>query len=345
MEIFDEFREKLDDIMVKCIGKRIVLYGYGRTGQFLEWYADYYHSIKIDYIITDDWSSGNIPYNFPVFRESLFNFNYKDVDHAVVWLAADNINGVNSKFLEDRGYVEGNTYYDFRKRVYGDNIISEKKSDSIFSAKSGLRDVQFMEYAEYLYDLNFVAAVYSDMFLNSLDSAHSYSITTQKEIFPILDKLHHHPDNDDAIFDFGCGKGGAMLTFLDYGFKRVGGVEYEDGLYDVLVDNYKKMNMIDSEEYKVEMIHGDASKLECQLDEYIFFYYFDPFEESIFMPTIHHICESYERNPRHITLICINPTYNKQILNTGKFNLTNSFMTNTKQKVCNIYEIKNLRNN
>ena len=58
------------------------------------------------------------------------------------------------------------------------------------------------------------------------------------------------------------------------------------------------------------------------------------------MPTIHHICESYERNPRHITLICINPTYNKQILNTGTIVLTNSFMTNTKQKVCNIYEIK-----
>lgn len=337
---FETFKKKLDEIMIQCINQRIVLYGYDRTGQFLEWYAEYYHSIKIDYIVTDDWSSGNIPYNFPIFRESLFNFNYKDVKDAVVWIATDNTDGSKSQFLEKYGYVENSTYFDFRKIIYGNDVINLKKCEGIFAPKTGIRDVQFIEYLEYIHDVNFVAAVYSENFLNSLESAHSYCITTQKEIFPILDKLHFHPKESDAIFDFGCGKGGAMLTFLDYGFKNVGGVEYEDGLYEVAVDNYKKLDLLNSEDINVELLHADASKLEKELDKYNFFYYFDPFEESIFVPTIQHICESYERKPRHITVICINPTYCTQILETGKFNLTNSFITNTKQKVCNIFEVK-----
>lgn len=340
LKLFENFKEKLDEVMIKCINKRIVLYGYERTGQFLEWYADYYHSIKIDYIIIDDWKSGNIPYSFPIFRDSLFSFNYKDVKDAVVWIAAENTMGEKSEFLEKFGYVENKTYYDFRKLIYGKHIINNKKEKGIFSAKTGLRDVQFIEYLEYIYGVNFVSAVYAENFINSLESAHSYCITTQKEIFPILDKLHYHPDAHDAIFDFGCGKGGAMLTFLDYGFKNVGGVEYEDGLFEIAVDNYKKLGLLNANDYSIELIHADASKLEKELDKYNFFYYFDPFEESIFVPTIQHICESYERNPRHIVVICINPKYCKQILETGKFNLTNSFITNTKQKVCNIFETK-----
>lgn len=340
LKLFEEFKKKMDEVMIKCINRRIVLYGYERTGQFLEWYAEYYHSIKIDYIVTDDWRSGNLPYSFPIYRESLFGFDYKDVKDAVVWIAADNTDGSKSEFVEKYGYVEGETYFDFRKIIYGNDIVNEKERESIFDAKTGMRDVQFIEYLEYLHNVNFVSAVCSTDFLNSLESAHGYCITTQKEIFPILDKLHYHPKENDGIFDFGCGKGGAMLTFLDYGFKNVGGVEYEDGLYEVAVDNYKKLNLLDSSEYNVELIHADASKLEKELDKYNFFYYFDPFKESIFVPTIQHICDSYERNPRHITIISINPTYGKQILETGKFNLTNSFMTNTKQKVCNIYETK-----
>ena len=58
LKVFDEFREKLDHVMLKAFGKRVLLWGYGYTGRFLEWYADYYHSIKMDYIITEDLTTG-----------------------------------------------------------------------------------------------------------------------------------------------------------------------------------------------------------------------------------------------------------------------------------------------
>lgn len=331
---FNNFRKILDEVMITCINKRIVLYGYGRTGQFLEWYAEYYHSIKIDYIVTDDWSSGNVPYTFPIFRESLFDFNYKDVNQSIVWLAVDKYDKKNVEFLEKHGYKENETFYDFKKLIYQDDILNMAIRKDAFSPKTGFRDVQFMEYLEYLYDMNFVSAVYTEDFENSMESAHSYCITTQREIFPILDKLRCQIKDADGIFDFGCGKGGAILSFLDYGFKRVGGVEYENKLYDILIDNYDKLEK--DSQYEIELIHNDAGKVKNELDKYNYFYYFDPFEEVIFMSTIKNIIESYQRNQRHITLICINPTYHNLIIQEG-FKCTNSFMTNTKQKVCNIY--------
>lgn len=86
LHCLDKFRKQLDDVMLKAFGRRIILYGYGRTGRFLEWYADYYHSLKPDFIITSDWSDA-MPYSLPYFRDSLFEFNYRDVKNSIVWLA------------------------------------------------------------------------------------------------------------------------------------------------------------------------------------------------------------------------------------------------------------------
>lgn len=54
LKVFEEFRDKLDDVMLKAFGHRIVLWGYGYTGRFLAWYAEYYHGLTVDYIIEDN---------------------------------------------------------------------------------------------------------------------------------------------------------------------------------------------------------------------------------------------------------------------------------------------------
>ena len=105
LNLFDDFRERLDSVMIQAFGKRIVLWGYGYTGRFLEWYAEYYHSIKVDFIITEDWSRG-IPYNFPLFRDSLFDFDYADVKDAVVWLTIPESEIITEK-LKEHGYIKG----------------------------------------------------------------------------------------------------------------------------------------------------------------------------------------------------------------------------------------------
>jgi len=87
LNVLDEFRKKIDDIMLNCMNKRVAIYGYDSyTGRFLKWYADYYHGIKIDWLISEDMSVGR-GYDLEIFRPSVFDFNYKDIKDAVIWLA------------------------------------------------------------------------------------------------------------------------------------------------------------------------------------------------------------------------------------------------------------------
>lgn len=335
------FRKKLDDVMLKAMGKRVVLYGYDRTGQFLEWYADYYHSMEMDYIITTDWSPG-VPRNFRLFSDSLFDFDYKDVKDAVVWLAIPEDEGIRDR-LERNGYRKGETWFSFLDIVYGPDYMTAEdgEDDVFFQKKSGKRDIQFMEWLEYMYGCNFVQSIYSNHFEGGgKDGRISYVITTQKEIFPILDKCHCIPQGKDAIFDFGCGKGGAMLSFLDYGFQKVGGVEYEKKIYDIMLSNFEKLGIHTGE--TVSCIHGDAVQVKEELDDYNWFYYFAPFKETMFVETIRNITASLERKPRKIHIISIIPTYHDEIVKSGRFVLTNQFWIATRQKVVDVFVSKEL---
>lgn len=120
LKILEEFRKKLDNIMVQAIHKRVVLYGYDYTGRFLSWYAKYYHSIEIDYIITLDTSFSR-PYDQELFQKTLLDFNYKDVDNAIIWLA-EPINEEINKLLKEKGYIKDKTYFDFYQVIYGTDI-------------------------------------------------------------------------------------------------------------------------------------------------------------------------------------------------------------------------------
>ncbi len=339
LEVLREFREKLDNIMCKAFGRRIVLYGYGRTGRFLDWYAEYYHGIQVDFIITDDWSPA-IPYSLPYFRDSLFDFNYKDVKDSIVWLALPG-NAEARKKCEEHGLE----YYDFAEIIYGDRLVaSEDDYATVFTRrKSGIHDVQFVEYLECFYNCNFVTAVERKYLIDggNLTSAR-YAISAQREIFPILDNCHVLPGEEDAILDFGCGKGGAMLTFLDYGFKNVGGVEYTAELYDVAVQNFQNLGIPTSPTAGkgVSLLCGDAAKLTDVLDVYNWFYFFDPFGRPVFEPVIENIRASYQRKPREIHIISINPRFHDVIESSGIFTLTGQFCGATRQKVVNVYKAK-----
>ena len=342
LKLFDKFREILDDIMLQAMHKRVVLYGYGYTGRFLRWYADYYHSIKVDYVVSMDMARGQA-YDLEIFRKSLFDFHYKDVKDAIIWLA-EPVDEETSTIMKNKGYIRNKTYFDFYDAIYGNDLYWQEQDVSIDirkKGKSGKRDIQFLEWLEWKYGCNFLTAIEGDDLAVAGKHGTVYRVTTQKEIFPILDRCHCIPDTNDAIFDYGCGKGGAMLSFWDYGFQKVGGVEYQDDLYEIMLQNFKKLNLnSEVKSRQIECIHGDAAKLGKELDEYNWFYYFDPFEGKLFWETVERISESLERNPRKVHIIDINPSCHKAIENTGKFHLTNQFTILTRQRVVNIYVTK-----
>lgn len=59
LPILEELRDTLDDIMLKALHSSVLLYGYeSYTGRFIKWYAEYYHNIKMDYLVSTDMSRG-----------------------------------------------------------------------------------------------------------------------------------------------------------------------------------------------------------------------------------------------------------------------------------------------
>ena len=113
-----------------------------------------------------------------------------------------------------------------------------------------------------------------------------------------------------------------------------GGIEFEPGVYRVLVDNIKKLGLDD----KLQLIQGDAASLTTELDAYNWFYFFDPFDATIYSKCIEAICDSVKRKNRKVHVIAINPRFHEMIEKTGVLRLVNQFTIATRQRVVNIYE-------
>ncbi len=335
LKLFDKFREILDDIMLQAMHKRVVLYGYGYTGRFLRWYADYYHSIKVDYVVSMDMARGQA-YDLEIFRKSLFDFHYKDVKDAIIWLA-EPVDEETSTIMKNKGYIRNKTYFDFYDAIYGNDLYWQEQDVSIDirkKGKSGKRDIQFLEWLEWKYGCNFLTAIEGDDLAVAGKHGTAYRVTTQKEIFPILDRCHCIPDTNDAIFDYGCGKGGAIVSFLDFGFNKVGGIEYEPSIYDTLKDNIKKLGL----ESRCELLYGDAGELTDVIDKYNWFYFFYPFDNYIFEKCMTAICSSYKRKKRKMKLISLGPFNHECVEKSGVFRLTNQFTIETRQRVVEVFE-------
>ncbi len=335
LESLREFRRKLDEIMVQCIHNRTVLYGYGRTGQFLEWYADYYHSIKVDYIVREKTDEGIIPYSFSTYAPTVFDFDYKDVRDAVVWIAFTD-SGAAKNRLEQLGYKAGKTYFDFIELIYGEDKVweTEKAGNAVEQRKQGNRDIQFLEYLEYKYECNFVTRVEIQE-LSAGDKV-TYVVSAMREIFEILNRCHCIPRPDDAIFDMGAGKGAALLSFLDYGFSNIGGVELDENLFGILSDNFQKLAIDVRNEGKIELFQGSVFDITDVLDRYNWFYFFMGSAEELYEKCFRNIADSIERKPRKVTIIIRNPSSYK-IADKYGFILINQFDINTRQRVTNIY--------
>lgn len=335
LPILEEFRVNLDDIMLQAMHSTVILYGYeSYSGRFIKWYAEYYHNIQIDYLVSTDMSRGRA-YDQEIFRPSVIDFNYKNARSAVIWVAEPMTEDTKA-FLEEKGYIKGRTYFDFYEAIYGSDIYgtNEENVDIFRKKKEGKRDIQFLEWLEWKHGCNFVTRIKHEFLEVAKEHGEGYGCTTQKEIFPILDHCHCIPQADDAIFDYGCGKGGALISFLDYGFQRVGGVEYEPKIYEVLQDNISRLGL----ESKAELLYGDAGELTEQLDRYNWFYFFLPFDNYIFEKCIKSICDSYGRKKRKIRIISISPYSHECIENSGLFRLTNQFTIDMRQRVVDVFE-------
>lgn len=225
-----ELREILDNIMCKCLNRRIALYGGGYTATYIRWYAKYWHGMDIEFHIEESYENAT-PQDKGTFQPSIFNCNYKDIRQCIVWIVECNDREAVKKMLEKYGYIENQTYFDLCKEVYGDDLHWSEDDDGneFRKFKHGRRSIQDLEWLEWKYGCNFITPVARTNFdsknidIETINNAVRYSGSSASDVFEILSKCHARTGKEDAFFDFGCGKGAAIISALEYGFQNAGG--------------------------------------------------------------------------------------------------------------------------
>ena len=114
-----------------------------------------------------------------------------------------------------------------------------------------------------------------DIKLLKSDNNYSCEPSGDKYLVKLLKQLNI--TSNDRILDIGCGKGSAMLKFLQFPFSVVNGIDIDEENTVDCRDNLFKHRYNDSE---VFLGNIEDVKLE-KLKQYNYFYMFNPFDSSV----------------------------------------------------------------
>lgn len=151
----------------------------------------------------------------------------------------------------------------------------------------------------------------------SADRSHDYRHSGGIHLENVLN--HLNITHDDAIVDFGSGKGGALVTFAKYPFSKITGVELLPDLVAIAERNFKILNISN-----VTMVVSDAADF-TDLGEYNYFYFYSPFPRSVMASVIHNIQDSLLKQPRRVHLIYCNPEFHDLLEQNPPFRMTGEF--------------------
>jgi SAM-dependent methyltransferase len=145
----------------------------------------------------------------------------------------------------------------------------------------------------------------------SPDGSNPYSDTGREYLQTVLSSFNI--TETDAIVDFGSGKGGALITLSDYPFAQITGVEISEDLVKVAKNNLDRLRI-----KNVTLICGDARDLK-DIDDYNYFYFFNPFPCSVMQDVMANIKQSLKKKSRRITIIYLNPICHSTVTAGGFF--------------------------
>ena len=281
MDIWAEFDEKTNYLERTCRNKVVYIWGYGLSGWFVE------HILKRNGI-TNIKAIDTNP-NIKAFRPYYIKFlNPKESVLLLTFEPGES----DEKYLSDLGFKKGLNYIVI-KELYD---IDQKG---------------FISYERYLdcrYGLD-ITTVVEETDKPSEESC-GYHWGMDFVIVDMLSKVKFN--SEDAVFDYGCGKGGALLLFNKMGCKKLGGVEYDKRVYSSLIRNMKKLDIDIS-----GFIQGDATLVKNEIDAYNYYFFYDPFEGQSFTTVIDNICESYERKKRKICIVYASPRCHEYLIKSG----------------------------
>lgn len=140
----------------------------------------------------------------------------------------------------------------------------------------------------------------------SVEESHSHLPTPVNVIPDILSRL----DIDYRTFtfvDLGSGKGAAILSAAEFGFRRIIGVEFSKDLHATSMENVRKYRRQRDLQSEIEVMNMDARDFEFPETE-ILLYVFNPFENTLLSIIFDRLASSYEAAPRRIILVYLNVT-------------------------------------
>ena len=110
-----------------------------------------------------------------------------------------------------------------------------------------------------------------------------------------------------------------------FGFRRLGGVEYTLKVFEQLKRNLELLqlpyavNADAPETDKLCIYHDDAANMRSKLDAYNWFCLFNPFGMSKTKEVIDELLRSMDRAPRRIHILYAEPMGDAQIMASGRF--------------------------
>lgn len=301
--------KKINDIINKCSGKKVILYGYGESGIFIEWLFENVFG-KHFMMIMDD--SKVLP-KIKIQRKIVLEYIDPESTAILVSFRKELMTENDMSHLTSFGYEEGKNLFFLKEMIIPETL-------GLYS---------FMDYE---YGTDFQKRVDQSEFDYESPDATACGASRERTLLDMscMPGLFH-----GKILDLGCGKGAAIAIMKMAGIKEVDGVEQSHMLAEIAMGNMKKLG-----EDMVTIFNEDATKLTEQLDTYDTFYLYDPFRGETFRKVIKNIEDSIRRKNRNVTIVYANPWMHKDVEADGMFRLTKQLSTEFFLNIVNVYENK-----
>lgn len=231
--------------------------------------------------------------------------NYIESSKYMVLSSIKNMNEIEDKLL-NYGYRKGENLFDVYADI-GDSYIGflQKKNRLIDFCAVNKEDMEDFG-SEYYDHQPFGASCVDNVF---------------EEITKLEDNL--------SFFDFGCGKGAAIVMAYMAGINKIGGVEIVKSLYEQCVINMKELKI------DCNLLNEDATN--CDIEEYNCFFLYNSFGGHILEKVLINIQNSVMNKKRKIYLIYGNPFWHECVIKNGFFKLYKQVRTDLYDPLLNIY--------
>lgn len=309
MNAVESLSSKMFDVIKKCIGKQVILYGYGKSGIFIEWLCSHVYGKKFALVIDDKKVIPGISLHRKIILD------YIDPNETVILVSfrRERMTENDMSQMTAYGYEEGKNLFYLKDMIIPDTL-------GLYS------------FLEHECGTDFLKRVDQSEFDYESPDATACGASRERSLF---DMCQMPEIFNGRVLDFGCGKGAAIAIMKMAGIKEVDGVEQSHMLAEIAMGNMKKLG-----EDMVTIFSEDATKLTEQLDTYDTFYLYDPFRGETFKKVIKNIEESVRRKSRKVTIVYANPWMHREVEAGGIFHLTKQISTEFFLNIVNVYENK-----